>query len=98
MNKQLKIEKIFQETSDVRTLTFRLDEPIDYKPGQFMMWGKDIMYNGEMKKIKRAFSISSSPIIKDYLEITVKKEEHGLFTPIIFQQNFKKKLKKQKGY
>ncbi len=86
MNKQLKIEKIFQETPDVRTLIFRLDEPIDYKPGQFLMIGKDMMYNGEMKRIKRAFSISSSPVTKDHLEITVKKEEHGLFTPVIFQQ------------
>ena len=86
MNKTLEIEKIFQESPDVRTLRLKLDESIDYKPGQFMMWGKDVMYNGEMKKIKRAFSISSSPKIHNYIEITVKKEEHGLFTPVIFQQ------------
>ena len=84
MNKTLQIEKIFQETPDVRTLRLKLEESLDYKPGQFLMIGKDMMYNGEIKKIKRAFSISSSPLIKDYLEITVKKENNGLFTPIIF--------------
>ena len=55
MNKIFKISSIFEETPDVRTLRFNLDKPMDYKPGQFLMIGKDINYNSEIKKIKRAF-------------------------------------------
>ncbi|MBS3134400.1 hypothetical protein J4214_04165 [Candidatus Woesearchaeota archaeon] len=87
MNKIFKISSIFEETPDVRTLRFNLDKPMDYKPGQFLMIGKDINYNSEIKKIKRAFSISTSPTTRNYFEITVKKEKNGLFTPVIFQLN-----------
>lgn len=86
MNKPFTVIKIIQETSNVRTLQFKLNEPLEFKPGQFIMIGKDLNIKGETKKIKRAFSISSQPSDKDYVEITVKKEDKGLFTPVIFEQ------------
>lgn len=69
-----KIIKIKQETSSVKTYTINLNGEIDFFPGQFVM--------AELKKIlpgtKRAYSISSSPLEKKTITITIKAV--GLFS------------------
>ena len=73
----LRVARIFQETSSVKT--FRLIDPLFgklpfvYLPGQFLT----VTVTVDGKLIKRSYTISSSPTERDYCEITVKREEHG---------------------
>ncbi len=72
---KLQLAKIIadkRETRDTRTLRLKLSDPFDWRPGQFIMVKAEI--NGQT--VSRAYSISSSPTRKDYLEITVKQTEN----------------------
>ncbi len=74
----LRIARIFQETPDVKT--FRMvnpqggEIPFTYLPGQYLT----LTVEPEGKPVKRSYTIASSPTQRDYLEITVKREERGL--------------------
>jgi ferredoxin-NADP reductase len=71
------VAAIFQETPVVKT--FRLmdpargDIPFTFLPGQFLTFSAEI----HGKRIQRSYTISSSPTQRDYVEITVKREEQG---------------------
>ena len=70
----LKIIKIIEETLDTKTLRFSLDKnKFEFLPGQFIMLEAKV--NGKIER--RAYSISSSPTEKNFIEITVKKVENG---------------------
>ena len=73
----LKISKIEKETNCTAFITFDLPEPIDFIPGQFMMIGGEIGEGENKKKIKRAYSIASSPKDKDKLEFIIKDVGEG---------------------
>lgn len=82
---QLPVSKITVETPD--TKTFRLDlgphKPFFFLPGQFIIVTAEL-WNPRRNRtapVNRAFSISSSPLEKDYLEITAKKYQDGRMTP-----------------
>ena len=74
----LSVAAIFQETPSVKT--FRLMRadcgpmPFTYLPGQFLTFSAK--HDG--KPIRRSYTISSSPTQRDYVEITVKREEQGI--------------------
>ncbi len=74
----LRVSRIFQETPNVKT--FRLTDlaggklPFSYLPGQFLT--VTVTPNGD--SIKRSYTIASSPTRRDFCEITVKREEHGI--------------------
>ena len=76
----VKVIGIFSETHDVKT--FRLAEkngdslPFTYEPGQFVTFSLSIP--NQPKLTKRSYTIASSPTEKDYFEVTIKREEHGL--------------------
>ena len=73
----LRVAAIFPETPDVKT--FRLvdpeggDIPFTFLPGQFLTFSAAI----DGKPIRRSYTIASSPAQRDYIEITVKREEQG---------------------
>ena len=69
--KQLKCAKIINETDDVKTFSLISEPPVkfNYQPGQFVTLSLDI--NGT--KVKRSYSISSTPSRPHSLEITVKR-------------------------
>ena len=75
---RLRVARIYQETKDVKT--FRLvachggSLPFSYLPGQFLTV---TLPTGE-KKIRRSYTISSSPTQGYYCEITVKREDQGI--------------------
>ncbi len=75
---QLRVARIFHETPDVRT--FRLVPPasnrlpFDFLPGQYL--NLSLMVDG--KKVRRSYTIASSPTRVGYCELTVKREEHGV--------------------
>lgn len=74
----LRIKAIFDETPTVKT--FRLMEPnlgsipFTFLPGQYASITSEI--HGQ--KVRRSYTISSSPTQRDYIELTVKREDHGL--------------------
>jgi len=76
----LKISKIIDETPSVKV--FRVEMPknanIDFHPGQFFMVS---FVDGEIKT-SRAYSIASSPLNKNYIEIGLDKV--GPFTTKLF--------------
>lgn len=74
----LRIKAIFQETPAVKT--FRLMEPsggaipFSFLPGQYATITSEI----DGQKVRRSYTISSSPTQRDYIELTIKREQNGL--------------------
>ena len=70
-SKQLRCVQIIDETIDVKTFTFVAEPPVkfDYQPGQFLTLSLDI----DGKKVKRSYSISSTPSRPHTIEVTVKR-------------------------
>ena len=75
---KLKLIKITNETPDVKAFRFETLKPINYLPGQFFM----VRFEDD-PKLQRAYSISSTPTSKDYIEITVRLV--GVFTHKLFK-------------
>ncbi len=74
----LRVASIFAETPNAKTFRF-VDPagtaiPFHYMPGQFLRLSLEI----DGKPVKRAYTIASTPTRNGYIEITVKREEHGL--------------------
>jgi len=75
---KLKVLRVFGETPSVRT--FRMGDPgggtlpFDYLPGQFL----DLTLAIDGRSVKRSYTIASSPVERDYVEITVKREAQGV--------------------
>lgn len=73
----LRVARIFEETSNVRTL--RLVEltgnelPFRHLPGQFVTFTVKPID----QTIRRSYTIASSPTRRDYCEVTIKREEKG---------------------
>ena len=75
---KLKIIKIIDEAVDVKTFRLETPEPINFLPGQFFM----VRFE-DNPKLQRAYSISSTPTQKEYIEITVALV--GQFTTKLFK-------------
>ena len=75
--------RTFDEVQGVRTLRLVAQDggalPLLYLPGQFLT----VAVEHEGKRVKRSYTIASSPTVRDYLEITVKREEHGIVSRIL---------------
>jgi len=71
----LLLASIKQETHDTKTLRFLVpkEKPFRAKPGQFLSF--QWMVNGH--RITRSYTISSSPVHPEYVEITPKRMENG---------------------
>ncbi len=73
----MRVVRIFDETPNVRTL--RLADlaggsvPFRHLPGQFITF--TVQPNDQL--VKRSYTIASSPTRRDFLEVTVKREERG---------------------
>jgi len=69
----------WMETHNVRTVRFDFrDEPISFLPGQFLVVADG--FRGYPKPIRRAYSIASSPLQRDFVDLTVKREAPGLMS------------------
>jgi ring-1,2-phenylacetyl-CoA epoxidase subunit PaaE len=81
----LTVSKIGQETTDTVSVTFavpeNLKQPFIYTAGQYLTLKLDI----KNESVRRAYSMSSSPVEKD-LTITVKKVKNGLASNYICNQ------------
>jgi ring-1,2-phenylacetyl-CoA epoxidase subunit PaaE len=72
----LKVKEVIRETSDTITITFwhPLSETIKYQPGQFLT----LMPTINDQKVRRSYSMSSSPITDASPAVTVKRVAGGL--------------------
>lgn len=76
----LRVAAIFPETPTVKT--FRLvnpegeDIPFIFMPGQFLTFSAEI---GD-ERVRRSYTIASSPTERSYVEVTVKREAQGLIS------------------
>jgi ferredoxin-NADP reductase/DMSO/TMAO reductase YedYZ heme-binding membrane subunit len=74
----LQVAKVFQETPEVRTFRLVMPTgsklPFDYLPGQYLILKPQI----DGQKVRRSYTISSSPTRNGYCELTIKREERGL--------------------
>src|SRR5260370_6507628 len=63
------------QTPDAKTLCFRVQQgkQLIAKPGQFLTFHLDI----DGKQVARSYSICSSPLKTDYVEITPKRTKNG---------------------
>jgi glycine betaine catabolism B len=74
----LRIARIFIETPAIKT--FRLMAPtgdpipFDFLPGQFLT----LTLDQDGKTIKRSYTMASSPTQRDYVELTIKREDLGV--------------------
>ena len=86
MNTNLEVLKLITLSKTAKAIQFKLTQPFQFQPGQFVMLQLDLektkkfKVNNKSSTQKRAFSMSSSPLQKDYLEITVKTTEDPFFS------------------
>lgn len=75
---KLKLADVYTETPSVKTFRFVNPEggdlPFTYQAGQFLTLG--VMVEG--KPVKRSYTIASHPCERGAIELTVKREDHGL--------------------
>lgn len=70
----LTIKEIHKETDEAVTLVFESPEqPFDYLPGQFLT----LILPIESKKVRRSYSLSSSPFLDESPAITIKRVSGG---------------------
>lgn len=67
-NYKLELIEVITHCCDVKTFRFEMEEDIPFKPGQYLVL--TLKVNG--KEVSKAFSISSSPTERGYVEFTKK--------------------------
>jgi ferredoxin-NADP reductase len=72
---RLLLSQIEQQTHDTKTLRFQIlgERRFCAKPGQFLTFQWTI----DGQKVRRSYTVSSSPVHEDYVEITPKRLENG---------------------
>jgi ferredoxin-NADP reductase len=82
-NSCLTCVNIIQETPDVKTFQFTTNDEslFEFKPGQFVTIQVEV--GGE--KHLRSYTIASSPIKKDSIELTIKRDLTGAVSPWLFE-------------
>ena len=79
------VVEVIEETPTTRTLVFDISSyDFDFYPGQYVMLKVPYPPTGE--ELKRAYSIASSPLTKNKLELTVKRMEGGKASVILTTQ------------
>lgn len=83
---EFEVLEIFRTTPKMRTLRLKIPEGknFDFKPGQFVNLKFPDETAGDIKGQFRPFSISSSPLDKGYIEISLKKGKE--FSTKIFEE------------
>lgn len=83
---ELEVVNQSQETPNVRTFRLTIPGggplPFAYQPGQFLTFS----LQPEDKIVKRSYTIASSPSQRDYIEVTIKREEQGLISRYLHDQ------------
>lgn len=72
----LQIEKIISETPDTKSFILK-EADIRYSPGQFLTF---VFRNFSGQEERRSYSISSTPVLREPLRITVKRIANGAYS------------------
>ena len=82
----LRVQKIIQETHDVRTFRFVPEQgtalPFTYKPGQYLTLS--LLIDG--KTVRRSYTIASTPSRPGYIEATIKRNPGGVSSVCMHDQ------------
>jgi ferredoxin-NADP reductase len=82
----LRIARIFIETPAIKTFRLMVPTgdpiPFDFLPGQFLT----LTLDQDGKTIKRSYTMASSPTQRDYVELTIKREERGVVSHYLHNQ------------
>ncbi len=82
MTTSLLIDSIVQDTSDTKSFVLKsVDNLISYQPGQFLT-----LLHPYSSSIRRSYSLSSHPLLDQYLQITVKRIANGEFSRWLFDR------------
>ncbi|WP_437656829.1 FAD-binding oxidoreductase [Sorangium sp. So ce1182] len=77
---KLRVGNIQRETPSVKTFRLMLPSgdpiPFTFAPGQFV----NVFVQIDGKRVTRSYSIASSPTQRGYVELGIKREEHGLLS------------------
>ncbi|WFA09382.1 2Fe-2S iron-sulfur cluster binding domain-containing protein [Tissierella sp. Yu-01] len=78
------VENITDLTDVIKLLRFKLpeDAEINFKPGQYVQL-KAPIYEGNDEEVYRAYSIASSPTMKNYLELVIGYVPEGIATTYV---------------
>jgi ring-1,2-phenylacetyl-CoA epoxidase subunit PaaE len=76
---QLAIKDIREEYPGFRTITFEDGHGIDYRAGQYLT----LVHRIGGSEIRRSYSITSSPVLKEPLSIGVKRVENGIVSRLL---------------
>lgn len=83
---KLRVAKIFDETPEVRTFRLVTQDaprlPFEHQPGQFL--NLNLLIDG--RKVRRCYTIASSPTRSGYCELSVKREANGLASRYLHDQ------------
>ncbi|MDP9040793.1 MAG: iron-sulfur cluster-binding domain-containing protein [Bacteroidota bacterium] len=74
--KTLTIDNIREETRNFKVFTFVNDHDLEYQAGQFIT----LVNHSGSSEIRRSYSITSSPALKEPLSIAVKRIDNGIFS------------------
>jgi Na+-transporting NADH:ubiquinone oxidoreductase subunit F len=82
---QAVVHKIKDLTYDIKELTLKLVEPntISFKAGQYVQLEAP-RYAKSKQAVNRAYSISSSPLHEDYIELIIRRVPDGICTTYVF--------------
>lgn len=69
-----KVREIFVETPETKTFRLDLEQPIDFIPGQYVNIRFEFQGRG---RVQRAYSIDSSPVDRDFIDLTIRKFDDG---------------------
>ncbi len=85
---KIPVREVVLDTPEVKTVRLSLEGTgFTFIAGQFIMVNVELDHEGLRRKERRAYSISSSPDHKDYLDITVKKEDGGKVSTYLHNLN-----------
>ncbi len=69
---------------NVKVLKIKPELELDFKPGQFIMVNYETIKDNSLVNVKRAYSISSSPLNKNYIELIFDKKPYGLVSNYLY--------------
>ena len=75
---------VVEETHDTRTFRFKLAHPMPFLAGQFVMLSFAEGAHAENPRSARAYSIASSPLHQQEIELVVRINPEGFLTPLLF--------------
>ncbi|MBI2670918.1 FAD-dependent oxidoreductase [Candidatus Woesearchaeota archaeon] len=73
-----------QETYNVKVLKIKPETSLSFKPGQFIMVNHNAIKDGNKIDVKRPYSICSSPLNKDYIELAFDIKPNGLVSRYLY--------------